>query len=195
MPSIASLLAALDERTIARRVAIAHDEARLAFPLSRNTVGSFQEFSEILGDYYAHHHSRCVSRGGQLSRTEAEGRAKEIVDTHYQRRRRSDIAAAYNNAQEGLEGGLGAILDIIANDLKEASVERYIRNAFDQHVTPNSWSDQVEIIRQFITHCGMQLSPRVSPGEAERHARDYKELIRSYIDGLRSTSSMFRRMQ
>ena len=195
MTSIASILSALDERNIAQRVAIPHDEARMSFHLNSNIVASFQEFSDILGDYYAHHHSRCISRGGHMSRMEASGRAKEIVDNHYQRRFRSDIATAFTNANDGMEGGVGAILDIIANNLKEESVERYVREVFDHHVTPNSWSEQVEIIREFIARCGMQLSPGVSSDEAERHARDYKTLIRSYVDGLKQTSSMFRRLR
>jgi len=195
MTSIASLLNALNERKIAQSVAIPHDEARMSYHLNRNTVDDFEEFSEILGDYYAHHHATCVSRGGRMSRPEAIGAAKEIVGNHYERRLRSDIAKAFSNAHDGIEGGLGAILNIIADSLKMQSVERYIQNAFDQHVTPNSWGDQVEIVRQFIIHCGMQLSPCVSPNEAERHARDYKNLIRSYVDGLKNTSGMFRRLQ
>jgi hypothetical protein len=195
MPSIASLLAALDEREIARRVGLPHDEAREHYRLQRNTVRDFQEFSEILGDYYAHHYGRCIAQGGTLPRPEAEGRAKEIVENYYQRRMNADLAAACSNAQDGLEGGMGGILNIIANALKEESVERYIRHVFDQHVAPNVWNDQVEIVRQFIAHCGMQLSTRVRAEDAERHARDYQQLIRSYVDALRATSSMFRRLQ
>ena len=195
MTSIESLLHELDERTIAQSVAVPHDEARMSYHLNRNTVDDFEEFSEIIADYYAHHHSACVSRGGRMSRAEAMGRAKEIVEGHYQRRFRSDIATAFSNAHDGIEGGLGAILDIIANTMKEESVERHIRNAFDQHVTPNSWDDQVEIVRQFIIRCGMHMSPCVSSDHVERHARDYQQLIRSYVDGLKSTSGMFRRLQ
>lgn len=195
MSSIAVVLNDLDERTIAQRVSIPHDEARNGFRLGRNTVDTFEEFSDILGDYYDHHHSACVSHGGHMSHTEAAGRAKEIVENYYQRRRGGDIATAFGDAHEGTNGGLGSILDIIAQAIEEESVERYIRAVFDQQVAPNSWDDQVEIIRQFIDRCGMHLSPGVRSSEAERYARDYQKLIRSYVDGLKNTSGMFRRLR
>ena len=44
----------------------------------------------------------------------------------------------------------GLATDKIAEGLKAESVERYMRDMFDQHVAPNSWEDKVAIIRQFI---------------------------------------------
>ena len=87
MSAIGSVLESLNERIIARNVGIPHDEARMSYHLNRNTVDDFEEFSDILGDYYAHHHATCVSRGGHMSRTEAIGAAKEMVGTHYERRK------------------------------------------------------------------------------------------------------------
>ena len=48
MVSINTTLAALDEREIAQHVGIPHDEARIRFPLSSNTVRDFDEFREII---------------------------------------------------------------------------------------------------------------------------------------------------
>ena len=73
--SMGRILAELDERYIAREVGIPHDEARLGYVLSRNTVSDFREFERIIGDYYNHHFSRSISHGGRLSPTEAVGRA------------------------------------------------------------------------------------------------------------------------
>ena len=128
MPAITSLLAALDERTIAQRVAILHDEARMRFPLRANTVPSWDQFSELIGDYYNHHFTSCVSNGGGLSRSEATGRAKEILEREY-RRQNGDIVSAYNDAHDGTNGGLRLVLDKITEGLKAESVERYMRDA------------------------------------------------------------------
>ena len=62
--SIDSLLAELHERTIAQRIGIPHDEARMRYPLQSNIVGSFDEFSRIISDYYNKHFTACVSHGG-----------------------------------------------------------------------------------------------------------------------------------
>ena len=73
-------------------------------------------------------------------------------------------------------------------------MRRYIREAFDQHVAPNSWEQQVEIIGEFIARCGSFLSPSIDTGQPERYARNYNELVTSYVEGLQQTSSIFRRL-
>ena len=87
-----------------------------------------------------------------------------------------------------------AVLDIIAEGLKAEAVERYVRDAFDRHVTPNSWEQKVEMIRQFISYCGNVLSASIVSSQPERYTHDYSELIRAYVEGLKQTSAMFRRL-
>lgn len=193
MASINSLLEALDERTIATRIGVPHDEARMRYPLRSNTVGSFHEFSDIIGDYYDYHFSACVSRGGSLSQSEAAGRAKEILEREY-RRQQGDIVTAFNDAHDGTNGGLRIVLDKIADGLKAESVERYVREMFDRHVAPNAWEEKVEIIRQFIAQCGVHLASSIHADQPERYAHDFRDLVRSYRDALQRTSSIFRRL-
>ena len=193
MGSINSLLAELDERVIARRVAIGHDEARMQYHLPSNTVADYDAFKAILADYYNAHYTRCVTNGGRLSRRDAYGAAKALIEQQY-RKRRGDIVSAFNDAHDGTSGGMRAILDVICDGLKAESVEHYIQNAFDCHVAPNSWDQKVDLIRQFISYHGHVLSSSIDAGEPERYAHDYSELIRSYTDGLRQTSEMFRRL-
>ncbi len=193
MPQIDALLMELDERNLARIVGSRHDHARINFHLHSNTVSSFDEFMDVVGEYYNYHFSSCVSIGGSMSRAEASGRAREIIKQIYQRRK-EDLMTAYNDAADGTNGGLRVILDTIADALKAESVERYIEDAFDRHVSYNSWEDKVEIIRQFIGRCGLYLSASIRTSQPERYARDYKELIRAYVQGLQQTSSIFRRL-
>ncbi len=193
MPIITSLLNALEERTIARRIGIPHDEARMRYPLHSNTVANFDRFSDVLGDYYNHHFTTCVSHGGALARSEATGRAKELLEREY-RRQNGDIVTAFNDAHDGTNGGLRLVLDKVAEGLKAESVERYIRDMFDRHVAPNAWEDKVAIIRQFIAQCGVHLASSIRADQPERYARDFQELIRSYVAALQRTSSIFRRL-
>jgi hypothetical protein len=193
MPAIGALLAELEERRMAQRIGIAHDEARMRFPLESNTVEDFGQFREIITRYYNHHYTTCVSRGGGLPASEAYGRAKELLEHEY-RRRRGNIVSAFNNAHDGTNGGLRVVLDTIAEGLKAEVVERYIGDAFDRHVAPNSWEQKVEIIRQFVAQCGPYLSSSIKAAQPERYAHDYTELIRSYVNGLQETSGIFRRL-
>jgi hypothetical protein len=193
MTSIKNLLADLDEKTIAQRIGIPHDEARMRYSLRSNTIGSFEEFTGLIADYYTKHFTACVSHGGTLSASEAASRAKELLEREY-RRRGGDIVTAYNDAHDGTNGGLRLILDTIAEGLKAESVERYIRDAFDRYVEPNSWEQKVEIIRQFIAQCGVNLAPSIQADQPERYASNYRELVQSYVTALQRTSSIFRRL-
>lgn len=191
--SIRSLTRLLDERTIAKVVGIPHDEARMKYPLHSNTASSFEEFTEIIANYYNHHHAECLTHG-MFALSEAASRAKNIIEQDYQRRRSGDIVTAYNDAHDGTNGGLRAILDIIANQLKTESVENYIKDVFDRHVAPNSFDEKVNIMGQFISVFGEQLSSSIQRDRPERYAQDYQRLIRSYVVSLQHTSSMFRRL-
>ncbi len=191
--SYTNMQAELEERHIARKIGIAHDEQRMRYRLPSDTVLSFDEFSRIIADYYNHHVSNCISFGGRLQRSNASSRAKTLIEQAY-RRRGGDIVMAYNDAKDGTNGGMRAILDIIADGLKAESVEDHIRDVFDRYVAPNSWTQKVSIIRQFIKYCGIYLSSSIHSQQPERYAQNYQELIRAYIDGLKTTSSIFRRL-
>jgi len=192
MSLLENLLAAMDEVTIAKTVGIPHDEARMHYSLTRNTVGSFEEFTDVISEYYNYHVSRCVVIGGYMSSTEAAGRAKEILEQAY-RGQGGNIKTAYNDAHDGINGGLRIVLDKIAEQLKTESVERYLRDVFDKYVDPTSWEQNVEIMRQFLARYGHLLSSTIRVDQPGKYAQNYEELIRAYVDSLKRTSSVFRR--
>ena len=193
MGSLTSILKQLDERYIARTIGIRHDEARMTYYLSSNTVADMDKFRQVIGDYYNHHFTTCISRGGTLNTFEAQERAKEIIGRDY-KSRGSSFIGAYNDAHDGTNGGLRIVLDTIANRLKEESVERHIRNVFDNEVRPNKWEDKVDIIRQFIAQCGPDLAGSIDVSKPEKYASNYDVIIRAYMDSLKRTSAMFRRL-
>jgi hypothetical protein len=192
MGSLENLLAALDDQVIARKVAIVHDEARMQYAPKKTTVSDFTEFTDIIADYYNYHFSRCVVRGGTMSRREAAGRAKEILEEEY-RRQRGNINQAYNDAHDGTNGGLRIVLDRIADRLKAESVERYTRDAFDRYVDPTRWKEKVEIVRQFMIKFNSVLPSHIRREQPERYAQNFEELIRAFVEGLRGTTTIFRK--
>ena len=193
MSAIDTLLSRLGERQLASTVALGHDEARIRFPLARNTVDTFEEFDDIIADYYNYHYTRCVTGGGQLPRADAAGDAKAILEQAY-RREQGDIVTAYNDAHDGTNGGLRVVLDKLADGIKAQAVENYIRDVFDRLVTPNAWERKVQIVREFIQRCDALLGPSIRADQPERYAQNYQDLIRSYVEGLQRTSSIFRRL-
>lgn len=193
MNAAMELVMAVDDRTIAREVGIAHDSARARFSLPKNTVDSMDEFTQVIGEYVNFHTSRCVSHGGSLSSVEAVGRAKELIKREYSRRR-GDLVTAYNNAHDGTENGLRGILDLLADALKAESVQRYVQEMFDRYIAPNDWSAKVEIIRQFIANCGVDLSSTIDVNHPEHYAANYADLIKAHVDAKSRFASVARRL-
>ena len=189
---INGLLAELDERRIAQVVGIPIDEARMRHALQSNTVFSFAEFDSAITDFYNYLFTTYVSHGGSLPASEASSRAKEILEKEY-RKKNGDIVMAYNDGHDGTNGGMRTVLDTITHGVKMAAIENYIRHLFDFHVSPNDWTQKVEIIKQFISQCGVHLSSSIRTEQPERYASNYIDLIRSYVDALQMTSSRIRR--
>lgn len=129
MGSLDWILEQLDERIVAERIAIPHDEARASFSTGKNTVDSIEEFDDVIGRYYSHHFTECVSSGGWLSDTDAQGEAKEILERRYGKRGKGYMAALAD-AQHGTNGGLRYVLDVLADELKRQAVERHIRTYY-----------------------------------------------------------------
>lgn len=192
MSALQTIVSELDERNLAIKIGSIHDRTRMQYRSDTNTIGSFDEFSKAIGDYYNYHFSICNSNGGRLSESEASQAAKEIIQGHYQRQN-GNLVNAYNDAQDGTNGGMRVLLDLIAEDLKMRSISRYVQNVFDQYVAPNSWEEKVSIIRQFIDAYGHLLSGGIDRANPERYAQDFQTLIRQIVEALRQTSRILRR--
>jgi hypothetical protein len=192
MSSIDSLCEDLNEVAIAGNAGNAHDNARSAYSLKKNTVSSFEEFNDRIADYYSYHLGQCVVPGGRIAPHEAAGRASEILEREY-KRQGGNLQSAFRDANDGTNGGMRIILDIIAEHLKAESVEHYIRHAFNRHVDPTSWDEKVEIIRQFIDRYQRVLRPSIDPAHPERYAQNYDELIKVFMDALKKSSKTNRK--
>jgi len=192
MTDIDALVNAVKDTALAREVWLVHDEARARYRLDFNTVNNFRSFEDEIAKYYNYHYCKCVSNGG-LSRTEALGRAKELLEREY-RRRRSDIVGAFNDSRDGTNGGLRSAVDAIAEGLKLECTERFVLDQFDSRIPPDDFEAKVSIIRQFIARFGDQLGDSIQLNRPERYAHDYRDIIRAYVANLDQTSSLLRRI-
>lgn len=192
MTSVNRLISELDESKIAKEIAIKHDESRMKYSLKKNTVKNFDEFSFEIGKFTAYQVSKCISCGGSLSPDQASSWAKDLLEREY-RRHGSNLIGAYNNAHDGTNGGMRAVLDTITDALKAESIERYVRSVFDRHIPPDSWPQKVLIMKQLFENFGTLFPATIRKDQPERYAQNYQELIRGYVGVLRQSSSMFNR--
>jgi hypothetical protein len=192
MNTLDLILKELDETYIAEFVTRIHDETRMQYPLHSIVVKDDIEFDDIIADYYNYHFTKCISSGGILSRSEAAGRAKEIIERAY-KAKGMDKLNAYSDGKIGTNGGMRSILDIIMESLKEKSIEMHIQDVIDRHVQPSSYDEQVEIIRELIFRIG-GLSKYIDKSRPERYARNYEELIKALVKNINVQSTIFRRL-
>jgi len=190
--SVRAMISELDERFIAGKVARLHDEARLSFPLRSNTVNSLAEFTDVISRYTQHHYDRCVARG--LSRVQAAGKAKEILDRALHRQG-GDQWSALADAKDGTNGGMRAVLDIICDSLKEEAIEYHIRDVFDRYLPAavEDWQGRKRMVAAFLAYCEPVL-PGIDPSDPSRYTKDIEPIVRSLLRGLRQMSSIFRRL-
>jgi len=191
MSLIAGMLNELDERTIARRVAIAHDEARMSFHLASNTVRNYDEYTDVLARYVQHHYGRCVALGGRLSRTDAAGRAKEILKQEL-RRQGGDEVSAFHDCKDGINGGLRQICDALCDHMKAEAIENYSRDVFDRYLPPDNYALRTQMVAQFVRHCSVAL-PGIDVSNPARYVDRLEELVRAFVRGLRQISTVFRK--
>jgi len=192
MSVLGSILQELDESYIVEHITKKHDEARIQYHMTKNTVSDDTEFDDMISDYFNHHFTQCVSGGGALSRAEAAGRAKEIIEREY-RRKGQDKLHAYNDGKSGYNGGMRAILDIILDYLKNDAVERHVRDVLDRYVAPTSFDEQVSIVTEIISKTGIS-SEYVDVNHPERYARNYEELIRGLVESIKIQAAKLRRL-
>lgn len=190
-PAIDDLLDEISPELVAQRVGSAHDTARLSYSCPVRGIATLSDFETAITDYYQHHFTSCIGRGGRISQVNARGRAREIVDASY-RSRGGNFLSAFRECRDGIGHGLRGILDIICDELKAEGEERYIRDAFDRHVCPSSWRDRVDIMRQFLERYGTYI-PCEGRRTPEEYANDYEDLILAYVHALRKVRSALHR--
>lgn len=191
MALLERLLAATSEVAIAQEVAIYHDIVRVSYPFLPNKLGSFEDFTNTIADYYSYHFSRCWEDGRGPSHSEASRQAIQILEQEY-RSCGGDIFTAYKDACDGTNGGLMVIFDIIAENLKAESVELYIQNVFEKYMSSVSQEGKVEIICCFIARHGHNLPSSIFTDQPKRYTDNYRELIKAYVEVLKRRSPIFR---
>lgn len=192
MTILDQLIDALLEDTIAEKVGTRHEDARVRYSLPGSTVSDWPAFLRAITGYYQYHYAACVDSGTRLDEVEAQGRAKNIIENAY--RREGGIAGAFAEARTGTNNGLRGVIDALAEGIKQESVMNYVRYQFDQRVGPQDFEVKVEIIREFMGRFGHVLGGHLRYQRPEAYARDYEDLIMAYVNGLRETSAIFRRL-
>ncbi len=192
MSAIDVLIEELNEHAILHNVAGRHDDARLQYQLSKNTVRDFAEFSEIVGSYVQHAYSACVIHGGWISSMDAASIGKDLLDRH-QGGRRGDAQSIYRDCKDGLNGGMRVCLDLLCEELKRQAVDRYIRDVFDRHLPKDDPDLRLRMVEEFIERHSDVL-PGIDRDRPWLYVKDIETLIRAVVGAAEQMASVYRRI-
>ena len=184
---IRAVIQELRARTIAGRVHRPIEARAMDSPFDPEDLRTFATYRRALARFY-----RLVY-GHEVSDQEAYGRSGQIVEREY-RDRGGDIVSAYHDAVEWTNGGIAAQRQMITDAVKREAGEFYVMAVFDRYLDPTSWEERVEAVRACIDECRADLVGLVDAEHPERHARDLRDLIRSYIASLERNAALFRRL-
>ena len=182
----------LEDRAMADAVGRKFDDARVSYRLQSNQVSSEDEFYRILGDYYNHVHSCCITPGAKLADYDATQKAINLLEEAL-RRDNGNIRSAYSNAVEGLNGGVMKILDIITDALRHEAMQNYTEHILRKYISPLQWEQQVDAIRSLLNHYSRDLPSDIDAANPEKYARDYSRLIKGLVYSINQTAREFRR--
>lgn len=192
MSIITQITRELEERTMAAKIGSAYDDARISYRLDSNQVSSDDEFHQIIGDFYNHMHSKCVSKGSPLAQHEATGKAISIIEESLHRDG-GNIRTAFQNAQGGINGGMMQLLDIISGTMRTEAYRLYTDHVLRTYISPMEWEPKVDAIRSLLEHYKHDLPSDIDIQHPEKYANDYKRLIQGLVYSINKTASEFRR--
>jgi hypothetical protein len=182
METIFDLLAKLDEKTIAREVDLPIDTARERYPLAlrRAQLGSAES---VIHDYYQYLISSHLGIDDPLfSPEEAVCQVHDLLEGIYGCGGQREYTAFYET-QEGVEGGLPAVLDRLTDAykkrLREAHVNMALRECRLSHAALG------EMILQFRAFCGHELPVPIRESNFWEHLdyETFRRIIVAYAQG------------
>jgi hypothetical protein len=134
------ILGLLDSTQINRTVLQQHDVARETLTLPTMIVRDHQEFKYLI-TAYVEHHLRTVGEGVPTPAA-AFGEAKRILDRSFNEDQYQDgYTRALQMGLDGNHGGMRAVLNAIADTLKQRALGDYLDHVYHQHINVLSKDD------------------------------------------------------
>jgi len=183
------ILDLLDSAQINRTVLQQHDVARETFTLPTMLVRDHQEFQYLL-TAYVEHHARTVGEGVPTAPA-GFGEAKRILDRAFGDDPHQDgYARALQMGLDGSQGGMRAVLNAVADTLKQRALGDYLDNVFYHHINVLSKDDNRALSRAFYERFGPILKRFGHEVDADtfawntRAALDYHRQVLEHISGI-----------
>ena len=162
---IRTITAGLDDLLIKSRFDDPTDEAAKQFTHKADCPITHKVFHEIIADFVAHIYSKGLNARWKAS-SEPLGYAIELLEGHYNSTYGRGYIAAALDACDACQGGIDAVLNQLAEIIKDTERQKYVNAVFASNIDPTDWPLKCQIVgilledyRQFLPENLLQRKP------------------------------------
>jgi len=191
--AIDTILDELGEATIAQKIGIPLDEARMTFVPVPVQVESWDEFIEITTALYCRFLRYTDIPGEPFESRDAEGRTVVLLENAFARE--GGIDEAYAEAtQPSRKGGMRYVLDAMTERYKAEETEKHILLTMKTGIDSRDYKAKVEFVTAFLGRFAPFLPEGIRDKEPGYFANAWELLARAYARSLDAVKSLLRRL-
>jgi hypothetical protein len=177
------VVSSISEGALAQRLSIPIDSARASYRLDSSTVGSYDEFVDILTAFYVH--LRRYIQPDVIDppgRVQARSKAEGLLERTFGNR--GGARAAFIQARDGIDGGMRSVLDAVSEQVKRDEQAEYVGMVLKDATDGLDAEQRTAFVREAMRRLRPFLPSEVSNEPPERFARGYEAIARAYVQWL-----------
>lgn len=177
---ISEILAMLDVDVMAKEFGIRHYTIRESYSPKRMTVSSYDEFMELMCDYYRIHYLRRYNTNESVQMPEhyLHGMVRTLLDHLFSSN--GGMEFAYSMCVRGIDGGIKTVLDRIYQYFLNEDEEMYANMIIDRAIKLD-WQNRLELVKQYQMKFKSELGNSIKMKDPNRLAMNIKSLILNHI--------------
>ncbi len=188
---IDSIVSRIDSAALTKNIGVPIDTARATYMLDSLTVGSNEQFYDVVSRYYLHlqRHMHSVSESVDLNRLRDD--AVALVERTFADK--GGITAATNEACDAIHGGMKFILDCITEQFRIECRSRYTNRIIRETLGPLDRQAQASFISGLLKRLAAHLPAEIAAASPERFVDHYETIAKEYVQSLDKINETFRR--
>jgi len=188
-----TVTAQISEQALAKKFAIPIDSARASFVLASSTVGSYDEFIEIVESFFVHLQGYLSTDIPAVSNLQLiGGKALALLEVTF--RDYGGPEGAFARARDGTDGGLRSVLDAMTEQYKKQLQVEEVNVVLEKALTDMDWQDRVSFARGAMERLGPFLSAEMRDEPPERFAKHAGEITKTCIRSISSIRQLLSTM-
>jgi hypothetical protein len=187
-----AILNQLSEENVVKAAGRDIDNACVTFSTDSSVVPSAEAFTEVVTSFYIHLLSETGVLLTRINSSAAERDALRLVGEAFHKQ--GGLKGARLEAEIGVNGGLRAVLDAMADYYRAQAMENHIMFVLETALDDRDRPAKVALIRAFQRRFGRLLPPDIAQIEPEDLVAQWKVIARAYARSLDSLKNLIRRL-